>query len=247
MDKNGAKKEIIKKSESSKEKEKGKILKKEEKANVNNKEKKSHKVLKVILIIIGVLVILYFIFAIRNCIIIKDIMEKANNYKDIENYSYEYIGYMDGKAQSKCKVVSKDGTKRVDIENLEDPNRSMIIWKDDNTGESIISIPSTKSAQINNVNGVAANIPFEYGNIEPEVNALGLFALIYSDEYNGKDCYVIRIANDYSKWIEKDTGLVLKIESGPNFKTEITNVNTGNIPEIYKPDLTGYNITRDGE
>ena len=151
-------------------------------ANVNNKEKKSHKVLKVILIIIGVLVILYFIFAIRNCIIIKDIMEKANNYKDIANYSYEYIGYMDGKAQSKCKVVSKDGTKRVDIENLEDPNRSMIIWKDDNTGESIISIPSTKSAQINNVNGVAANIPFAL--IPKKVLTISLFEELNTHQDN---------------------------------------------------------------
>ena len=65
---------------------------------------------------------------------------------------------------------------------------------------------------------------------------------IYTDEYNGKECYVLCLTSDYKKWIDKDTGLVIKTESGENSTTEISDIEIDNIKEIYKPDLTGFEI-----
>ena len=69
-----------------------------------------------------------------------------------------------------------------------------------------------------------------------------MFSLIYSQEYNGKECYVLQIALDYKIWVEKDTGLVVKQESDENYVIECTNIEVNNIPEIDEPDLTGYDI-----
>ena len=205
-------------------------------------KKKSHKILKAILIIIGILIVVYFIFVMRNVIIVDELLNKANNYKNITNYSYEYTS-ISGSNQTVCKVVSKDNVKRVDIENVADPLKNIILWRDNNTGESILSFPNRKTAITGSIIEVVANLPFELATIGQDFKATELFSLVYSEEYNEKDCYVICIGPDFKKWVEKDTGLVLKSVISKDSRTEITNVKTEDIDNIYKPDLTGFEIT----
>lgn len=212
----------------------------------NNKEKdkgkKKHIFLKTILIIIGILVIAYFIFAIRNYLILKDILVKAGRFEGIEEYSYE-INSEQGDIEIKRKYTIKNGVERIDLDNITKQERDVVYWKDTSTGEEIISFPGYQKA-IKNVDQTlvgGTNFPFKFSELNEEMSGLGLFALIYTENLDGKNCYVIQITRDYKIWVEKETGIVVKEENNENVE-ELTSLNITNVPNIYKPDLTGYEV-----
>lgn len=212
--------------------------------NKNKKEKKKHRVLKTILVIIGILVIAYLVFAIRNFYILKDILVKAGAYENIGDYLYE-TKIMDNGNQTEFLYTRKNNEARVDIENKSTPENSLIIWKNYNDNEAIVVFEGRNKAietEADKTIDMVANFPFQFSQLHEGMSGLGLFSLIYSQEYNGKECYVLQIALDYKIWVEKDTGLVVKQESDENYVIECTNIEVNNIPEIDEPDLTGYDI-----
>lgn len=213
--------------------------------NQNNKEKSNHGLLKAILVLIGILVIIYFIFVMRNYIILNNIYEKAEEYKDLTNYTYQVRGVL-GDSSSVYTVTRKDNVIRFETKNENEEDREIIIWKDFSENEGIISFPNQNTAIVDeaqNVMSLVSDLPFEFADANDGIIGISLYTLIYSEEYNGKDCYVLSIGTGYKKWIEKDTGLVVKIESGNNSSTEVLSIETNTVNEIYKPDLTGYEVT----
>ena len=56
--------------------------------NQSVKKKSNHRILKTLLVLIGILVIVYFVFVMRNYIILNQICEKAEEYKNVTNYTY---------------------------------------------------------------------------------------------------------------------------------------------------------------
>lgn len=240
--------------------EKVNISKNEEKGNegeakfkkveINNKNntkqnKKNHKFLKTILIIIGILVIAYFIFAVRNYYILKDILIKASRFENIESYSYE-VNSKQTDVEVNMKYTTKEGIERLDLNNITKSERDLIIWKDKNTGEGIVAFTGMKNAikskDEDKIVIGGGNFPFKFSQMNEGMSGLGLFALIYSRDFNGKDCYVVQIADGYKLWVEKETGLVVKEENSGNIE-ELKSLKLENVEEIYKPDLTGYEIT----
>lgn len=210
----------------------------------NSEIKPKHGFLKAVLILIGILVVIYFIFVMRNYMILNDIREKASTYKDTTNYTYQVKGKL-GDSSSIYTATRKDDIIRVEIKNEDREDRSIIIWKDLNENEGIISFTSQKTAIIDkadNLISIVSDLPFEFADMNNNIDGISFYTLIYSEEYNGKDCYVLSIGTGYKKWVEKDTGLVMKIESGDNSSTDILSVEINNVSDIYKPDLTGYEI-----
>ena len=138
----------------------------------------------------------------------------------------------------------KDNISRMDQRSLENEDRTMIMWSDKNTGETIVAFPNQKTAQKNTLSPVLFTVPFEYVNMDSRMLGMVLYTWIYTDEFDGKECYVICLDSNYKEWVEKDTGLVVKKENNGS-TTEITNIGINNVDEIYKPDLTGYEITNE--
>ena len=228
------------KKENVNSKDETKFKKVEVKNKEKNEKKKSHIVLKTILIIIGILVVAYFIFVMRNYFILNDILEKANNYRNINNFSYEATSKV-GDLEANTKYYKKDNMDRLESSNNQE--NKLIVWRDLNTNEGIIACPENNVAV-----RVAANekitinpFLFEFVNANEAINGLGLYAFIYSDEYNGIECYVIQDDSESKTWVEKDTGLVLK-ETKKDMEVNCISYEVDSVDEVFKPDLTGYKI-----
>ena len=209
------------------------------------KEKKKHRGIKTILIIIGILVIAYFIFAMRNFYILSNILKKAESYKDLTNYSYQ-VNINNVENEIKYTYRAKDGVTRTDINNLTMPDRSMIIWDDVSENERIMAFTGKNTAIKTNANEgfqIDGKMPFQFEEDITGLSGLGLTALIYSENVQEKDCYVIVLAPDYKMWVEKDTGLVVQKQSSKDSISEYVNIELNSVTEIYKPDLTGYKVT----
>lgn len=215
------------------------------KGNTEKKDKKKkHTFLKTILIIIGIFVIAYCVLVFRNYFILKDVLVKAGRFENIEEYSYETNSKQSDVELNK-KHILKDDIERMEIENVTMPERNLIVWKDNNTKEGIVAFTGMKQA-IKSVDResifIGENFPFLFAQINEGMPGLILFSLMYTDEFNGKDCYVLQFDSDCKIWVEKETGLVVK-EEVDDVVEELTSLKLENVEEIYKPDLTGYEVT----
>lgn len=228
------------KKENVNSKDETKFKKVEVKNKEKNEKKKSHIVLKTILIIIGILVVAYFIFVMRNYFILNDILEKANNYRNINNFSYEATSKV-GDLETNTKYYKKDNIDRLESNNNQE--NKLIVWRDLNTNEGIIACPENNVAvRVAADERITINpFLFEFVNANEAINGLGLYAFIYSDEYNGVECYVIQADSESKTWVEKDTGLVLK-ETRKNMEVNCVSYEVDSVDEVFKPDLTGYEI-----
>ena len=209
------------------------------------KKKSKHTFLKLILILIIILIIAYFVFFIRNYLIINDIRNKASKYNNITNYSYITLNKYENDSSTAITFIRKDNNIRYEIIDTNKEENAITIWKDLETKEAITSFPYKKIAIKGNEEdmiNITGTVPFEFAYYGDEINGLGLFSLIYTEEYNDKECYVIDLGNNFKKWVEKDTGIILKTQNGEKYVTQVLNVEINSVEEIYKPDLTGYEI-----
>ena len=209
------------------------------------KKKSKHTFLKLILILIIILIIAYFVFFIRNYLIIYDIRNIASIYNIITNYQYITLNKYENDSSTAITFMRKDNNIRYEIVDTNKEENTITIWKDLETKEAITSFPYQKIAIKGNEEdmiNITGTVPFEFAYYGNEINGLGLFSLIYTEEYNDKECYVIDLGNNFKKWVEKDTGIVLKTQNGENYVTQLLNVEINNVDEVYKPDLTGYKI-----
>ena len=211
---------------------------------MQNKGKKNHGVAKAILILVMIFIAAYCVFFVRNLIILNSIANKVQDYENITGYSYTTIGKNDGEVvETKIQFYKNNNVERFDYQRDE---LNLIFWYDSNTNEKIVSSPASRKATISNTEDFeVVHLPIESSLQSKETIAyMSLISLIYSDQYNSKDCYVIDIGNNNKTWIDKETGLVVKRESDMG-TTEYTDINLDYQGEVYKPDLTGYEIQYD--
>lgn len=211
---------------------------------MQNKGKKNHGVAKAILILVMIFIAAYCVFFVRNLIILNSIANKVQDYENITGYSYTTIGKNDGEVvETKIQFYKNNNVERFDYQRDE---LNLIFWYDSNTNEKIVSSPASRKATISNTEDFeVVHLPIESSLQSKETIAyISLISLIYSDQYNSKDCYVIDIGNNNKTWIDKETGLVVKRESDMG-TTEYTDINLDYQGEVYKPDLTGYEIEYD--
>ena len=211
---------------------------------MQNKGKKNHGVAKAILILVMIFIAAYCVFFVRNLIILNSIANKVQDYENITGYSYTTIGKNDGEVvETKIQFYKNNNVERFDYQRDE---LNLIFWYDSNTNEKIASSPASRKATISNTEDFeVVHLPIESSLQSKETIAyISLISLIYSDQYNSKDCYVIDIGNNNKTWIDKETGLVVKRESDMG-TTEYTDINLDYQGEVYKPDLTGYEIEYD--
>lgn len=216
------------------------------KKKINTNEKKSkHGFIKFILILIIILIIAYFIFFVRNLIILNNIKDIMTQTEGSNNYSYTSIS---NDENGRTTTVSYYKNQNVERTDLNTNNNKAVIWYDSTTDEKVFSVPDAKKATIEYVaNNEMVRLPY-VSEIQSEngVPLLSLMSIIYSEEYNSTECYVICYGGTEKIWVSKDNGLVVKRESkvGSEINTvEYKNFKFGNV-QIYKPDLTDYEVSQ---
>lgn len=216
------------------------------KKKMNTNEKKSkHGFIKFILILIIILIIAYFIFFVRNLIILNNIKDIMTQTEGSNNYSYTSIS---NDENGRTTTVSYYKNQNVERTDLNTNNNKAVIWYDSTTDEKVFSVPDAKKATIEYVaNNEMVRLPY-VSEIQSEngVPLLSLMSIIYSEEYNSTECYVICYGGTEKIWVSKENGLVVKRESkvGSEINTvEYKNFKFGNV-QIYKPDLTDYEVSQ---
>lgn len=213
-------------------------------------EKKNHRFLKFILTLVIILIAAYCIFFSRNFIILNNIYNQMCEIGSSKNYSYEMVRKEEGKEVTKITYYKKDNVERVD---LEDQNQKVNTITDLESNQITTWYPEEKTATIYNTEVTTkVRLPLEESiNYQESRAFMGLTSIIYSEEYNSKDCYVImQICRpsmmDCSEktWIDKETGLVVKREY-LNYTVEYNNIELNNVRNIDAPDLRTYKVEKE--
>ena len=114
-------------------------------SKVQIEKKKKHKLAKAILILIILGIVIYFVFVMRNLFILRDILDKASSYKNLDNYTVSTLANNNGEQTS--VVYAKNGQiERVDLTNLQDELKNITLWRNLETNEGIISFPNQRVA-----------------------------------------------------------------------------------------------------
>mgnify|MGYP005760906743 FL=1 len=208
------------------------------------KEGPVQKIFKAVLLVIAILIAIYCVFISRNILILNSIQSKARQYIDLKNYSYETTGNLTDGYTSEFKFSKKDDITRTEATYFSDTEKSFIIWRNKNENQGILVYPKQQEAietTFEQSDFGVGNFPIQLAFAGDTIKLLAFSSIISSEEVNGKDCYVIQISQNSKKWVDKETGLVLKEEIN-GMTTEIVDVQIDTVKEIYKPDLTGYEV-----
>ena len=184
------------------------------------------KVLKIIGIIILVLVVIFFIYAIRNFIIIRKLQKNFSKYENNQNYHISSLTEAGDNASIKIDYYKKD-SKQVMFTEREINGETLKMTMYDN-GERIDMFVDDGKEKTCHLDIDTVMMPMDLVNyLETESTwqtFLGsIFARISKNEYNQKKCYVINnfksplFLNDENKnevYLEKNTGLVVKATFG---------------------------------
>lgn len=229
--------------------------KKETKAKEPKKEI-GVKIVKVIVIIIFILILLFAINMLRNYCILRDIINKAQEYKGITDYSYTVNSYVGTEENQRTytQLTKKGDISKVTIQSQ---TVNVIFWRDEKANETLLIVPEEKRA-IHYDSATLIVQPSVYNFLQYEamsehIKILAATTFIYSDIVDGEECYAINQFHS-TQWYSKQTGLKVKSKDGysvengnkiPSY-TKYTNWQIGNITEeqVAKPDLTGYTIIK---
>ena len=202
------------------------------------------KFMKIALIIVLALVVVLLIYIIRNMIIINNIITFQETISSNNNYSFE-IAKND--SNSKMEQYYKDGISMMILK--ENDKTKSIVWLDKSIPEYIEMNPSELTASISKLDVIVGNeLPLTNVYTKEltftEKLKMALTSFIGSEKINGESCYVVHSEGSIY-YIQKDSGLVLKITNGPDSTTEYSNWKFNEITDkdISRPNLVGYTTT----
>jgi len=223
-------------------------------------KKKSRKVWKIILMVIAIILILVIAFIIRKAVIISNLESKVQEYIGSNNY-YVKVENIQGSIGETYKKDDKYLTK-INV-TTQGENRVLMNYCNGETINTYIETDDNKIAILGS-NGLPS--PIQIVNWLHTDNSLQLIFMslvssVKSEEYNGKECY--RISNFYSSdilysenestaYIDKETGLVVKMTNGTftdsngNSTKIVTeyeySFNTVTDSDLIEPDISQYTI-----
>ncbi len=221
-------------------------------------EKKQHNVLRVIGIIIFVLIAIFIGNTLRKFYILNTYAVAVKTYQTKDNF-YVLERQWAGDTPVVMHVYRKEAETLFQIEIKEE--KVLEEYYNCNTKERIIKYNNEKEktakiSQSDTGYGVMTNISNRLS--EGTIGENFLMAIRYAitdEKCNGKQCYKITLDENCSVWIDKETGLTVKIKNGFH-RNENGVEKDSNIEYFYefgivtdedvkKPDLTGYKIQRD--
>lgn len=210
------------------------------------------KVLKIIAIILVVIIIAFLIHTIRNYVIITNLQNSISKYAESRNFYIKSIANENNGTIVTMEYYKKDDKEVVFLErNLNGEITKISMYNNGERTNTYTETEDKKIAQLDSENIMSINI---YNNLETD-NKLqtflgSIFTRIKSEKFNGKDCYVISeflssmslTNNNQENFIEKDTGLLVKINlNGMNTEKEYEFNNVDDSIFI-EPDISEYTL-----
>lgn len=239
------------------------------KENIKNKENKKDGVaynktkkivpITIILTIVFSILLIFMILTTRKILIISNLKNLVEDYTQINNIHAKIYNYS-GHLTTDEILVNND--KILKIHNIYTDNSltKMILYNNADSTNIYVDNGEKKIARLNS----DESVDFEVYNyfVNESVNdflMLSIFSDITEEYCNGKDCYKITNipqfmdskSNDETVYIEKDTGLIVRIikENNLNSNFDIDYVtdffyefNTVTDEQIVEPNIEGYEV-----
>lgn len=257
--------EINEKKESVKTKKRPETVKKEtpntkskkvskKKKNIENDGKtfkkakiKKHKLRKVILWIVLILILITTLCIVRKMIIFSTLSSRIKGYLNATNYHERIISSTD-KGVNVVDYYVKDNKEKLEFSKVEDNYiNKMHAYKYEDSSNIYTEYNGEKSLRIDSGLSLEINMIDEFGAFSlPQLMFYSATVTVRSVKCNDKDCYYIKgyTKNSDGIFIEKATGLVLRREY-TNFSSNINyeyNFNCVNEDIFAEPDRSEYAI-----
>jgi len=220
--------------------------------------KKFNKKLKVLKILLAVILIVYLVVIVSKFIIIKSMQGKIKDYKGVTNYKTTMTTYR-GDTLEKANIYHKDGKYLISVEFINGKDvRKIISTKE---GNNYITSNDEKIAILGGMPLGTADKVYNYLETENIGEFIAnLFTLnISSVKCNNKDCYkidnfkspdILYPEQGLCVYIDKETGLLVRVERGDQFGSEIfTTVidysyefNKVTDTDLKEPDINEYKV-----
>ena len=176
------------------------------------------KILITILLIAIIAILAFLAFTIREMITLKNLNKKVAQYVN-NNEHYEKIINDSGNTTTITEYYCKGNNAvlflNTTLKDTEETRKLTNYFKGDKVN-SYIESGEDKIALLN-TNGVPSKVMIrqvDAGNNLWELFLMALATSIRSEEYNGKDCYVLSLGENSKTYIDKETGLTLKAIEG---------------------------------
>lgn len=203
--------------------------------------------LKILGVILLILILVFFIYTIRNYVIITDLKNKISKYSNSTNYYTKSISNLEN-GRTITMDYYKKGDKQVLFmeKNINGEISKMSIYDNGKITDTFTETEDSKVVQLNSGNLLSIKI---YNYLETDDNNMKLFfdSMFYQivpTNYNDKECYIVKnlFSKDTIDYIEKDTGLLLKsIRYGETLEKEYEFDNVKD--EIFiEPNINEYTL-----
>lgn len=176
------------------------------------------KILITILLIAIISILAFLAFTIREMITLKNLNKKVAQFVN-NNEHYEKIINDSGNTTTITEYYCKGDNAVLFLNttlNSTGETRKLTNYFKGDKVNSYIESGEDKIALLN-TNGIPSKVMIrqvDSGNNLWELFLVSLATSIRSEEYNGKDCYVLSLGENAKTYIDKDTGLTLKAIEG---------------------------------
>lgn len=207
-------------------------------------EKKKMKLWKKILLVVLALIVVFAIFTLRKYIIITKLINASKGYVSKTNFMVDSYSLSNDTA-SLTRTYYKDGNLYSEAQtfshNILD-ERKITTYNKDNEKIVIIQAGEDKVLLSNgNIAPVYVNTINEYDDIKFKI-PLAITSKIKTEECNNKECYLIEISKDYKIWVEKETGIIVRVMDFTYITNRYYTFDIVKDENIVKPDTTDCNI-----
>lgn len=208
--------------------------------------------LKIIGIILIILIVIFAIHTIRNYVIITNLQNKIGTYINSDNYFIEN-STKQGDAVSMNLKYYKKGNKQVTFLDTISNGKKTLVSAYSNGEKKTVYTETDGLKEVNtNINEISTVSLHNYletdNNWQTFIN--GISANVKSTTVNGKDCYLIKgfmsstasASKDIEVYVEKDTGLLLKVVDGDSTTESSYEFNNVDDSIFVEPDISQYTV-----
>lgn len=176
------------------------------------------KILKLLLFIVIILIVIFLAFTICKMMILKKLNQNVAKYLSSDSYYEKIINdTKDTKTITEyyCKGDNAVLFLNTTVKDTGETRRLTNYYKGEKTN-TYIEADGNKIALLDS-NGLPSRIMIrqvDIGNNLWDLFLISLATSIKSEEYEGKECYVLSLDKTSETYIEKETGLALKANEG---------------------------------
>ncbi len=208
--------------------------------------------LKIVGIILIILIVIFAIHTIRNYVIITNLQNKIGTYINSDNYFIE-SSTKQGDAVSMSLKCYKKGNKQVTFLDTISNDKKTLVSAYSNGDKNTVYTETDGLKEVNtNIKEISTVSLYNYletdNNWQTFIN--GISANVKSTTFNGKDCYLIKgfmsstgsASKNIEVYVEKDTGLLLKVVDGDSTTESSYEFNNVDDSIFVEPDISQYTV-----